>query len=350
MDSLFEKLNKLALFFIIYSLIFITFFKTLPYTLPFVLAILFALILKNPTRYLVNKLKLSNSIASLITSIIFFTVIILLLLYSITALTSELISLTRNISTYIAAQSQNPYELFERFQKYYNNIDPTLLNSIQKSATNAAANIVNSTAKIGMLAGSYVISIISSIPYVAMVIIFTLVATYFFTKDISEKNSDILNTFLPNGASKILYVFNEGKRMLVSYLKSYLLIIFITFAVTLIGFLILNVNYAVLLSVMCAVLDVLPVVGIAAVYIPLAIIYLLSGNYIGGLGLIILYALVFVIRQIAEPRIMSTSLGLHPVAVLAAIFIGLEANGIAGMFFCMFLVVFYNILKKVEVI
>jgi hypothetical protein len=38
------------------------------------------------------------------------------------------------------------------------------------------------------------------------------------------------------------------------------------------------------------------------------------------------------------------------VAVLAAIFIGLKADGISGMVFCIFLVVFYNILKKVKVL
>jgi predicted PurR-regulated permease PerM len=77
---------------------------------------------------------------------------------------------------------------------------------------------------------------------------------------------------------------------------------------------------------------------------------LIGNNYFAGIGLLILYALVFVVRQVAEPRIVSSSLGLHPVSVLAAIFIGLKANGIAGMFFCMFLVVFYNIFKKVNII
>jgi predicted PurR-regulated permease PerM len=98
------------------------------------------------------------------------------------------------------------------------------------------------------------------------------------------------------------------------------------------------------------VLDLLPVLGIPLVYIPLAIMNVLSKNYVTGFGILILYAIVFFVRQIIEPKIMSTSLGLNPLAVLAAIFIGIQAGGIIGMLFCMFLVVFYEIFRKVDVL
>ena len=138
--------------------------------------------------------------------------------------------------------------------------------------------------------------------------------------------------------------------MLLNYFLASLLIIFITFCITLIGFLFLKIKYALVLSVICGLFDILPILGVANIYFPLAIIYIINKNYFAGIGLIILYAIVFIVRQIAEPKIMSSSLGLHPVAVLIAIFIGIEAAGLAGMLFCMFLIVFYNILKKVKVL
>ncbi|MDU1443883.1 MAG: AI-2E family transporter, partial [Clostridium cochlearium] len=55
-------------------------------------------------------------------------------------------------------------------------------------------------------------------------------------------------------------------------------------------------------------------------------------------------------RQILEPKIVSSSLGMHPVSILAAIFIGLKAAGISGMFFCIFLVVFYKVLHNVKIL
>jgi len=94
----------------------------------------------------------------------------------------------------------------------------------------------------------------------------------------------------------------------------------------------------------------LPIFGIGAIYIPLIIIFFISSNYVAALGLLISYIVITIVRQIIEPKIVSSSLGINPVAVLASIFIGLKAYGLVGMLFCMFLVVFYNILKKVEVL
>jgi len=157
--------------------------------------------------------------------------------------------------------------------------------------------------------------------------------------------------FIPSDKSnKLSYIFQETKKMLGNYLLSYTLIIFITFVETIIVFSILRVKYAFLLSLICAIADILPILGIGAIYIPLALVYFFSGKVVTAIVIGVAWALVTVFRQILEPKIVSSSLGLHPVAVLAAIFIGLKASGVAGMFFCIFLVVFYNIMKKVDVL
>lgn len=354
MERLAEKLNKLFLFFLVYSILFILFFKTLPYTLPFVVAIIFALLLQKPTLLLVEKFKFTHSIASLITTFIFFSLIIILFTVSITSISSEIYQLTKTLSEYFSSSKQAPYVYFDNLvttiQKYYNNLDPYIISSIQDSLNSTMLKIANVTASTGVKVINTIFAFASSIPYILMVIVFTLISTYFFTKDISTSGPSLLDRYAPTQTKKITYIFSESKKMLLSYLASYLLIILITFVTTLIGFLILRVKYALVLSLLCAIFDLLPVLGVATIYIPLAFIYLMSGLKFTGFGLIVLYGLVFFVRQITEPRIVSSSLGLHPVAVLAAIFIGLKANGIAGMFFCMFLVVFYNIFKKVNIL
>lgn len=352
MEKTFEKLDKAALFFIIYSIIFFVFFKTLGYTIPFVIALMFAVLLRRPTRFLMNKFKLSSAISSIITTVVFYFVFFLALVLLVTSLISELVTLSKSIAEYINSQNFSITETFEQLQKYYNDLDPTIINALEK-------NLSNITTQAGkMLTGlvnwtvSFVTSILSSIPYLVMLFIFTLISTYFFTKDISAShNTKVLSSHFSKNATKIIYVFNESKKMLSNYLISYLLVVSITFGITLIGFLILGVDYAFVLSLLCAILDLLPVVGMPMVYIPLILIYgFVQHNYFLAVGLTVLYVLVFIVRQIVEPRIVSSSLGIHPVAVLAAFFIGLKANGLIGMIFCLFLVVFYNILKKVEVI
>jgi sporulation integral membrane protein YtvI len=350
LERLFEKFDKLVVFFVLYTIIIIVFSKTLGYTLPFVLAFIFAMILQRPTKYLVKKFKMKNFLASIITTIVFFATIISLLTLGITSLTTELIQLGKNAQVYIANNTPLIYKYFDILKEYYTNLDPSIAKTITDNLSSTVTNLSNlATSVVGIIL-SGVLGFLASVPYIVMVILFTLLATYFFTKDMASAKDKFLNILPSQNTSKMLYVYTEAKKMLGGYAFSYAFIIFCTFLETLIGFSILGVKYAVVLSIISAVVDVMPVLGVGSVYVPLAIIHFLSGKPVLGVGILILYALVFIIRQIIEPRILSSSLGLHPVAVLAAIFIGLKANGIAGMFFCMFLVIFYTIFKKVNVL
>ncbi len=351
MDDLINKIDKIILFLIIYTIVFFIFFGTINYTLPFVLALLCALILKKPTKYIIQKFNLRTSSASLITTIIFFTIIILFLSFAIAILTGEAIQLGKNTQLYISKNSSNIYESFEKLQKYYQNLDPYIINAVEKNFANSITKISNMTVSVTGKIVSLLISVLASIPYIIMVVLFTLLTTYFFTKDIASAPKRILNILPESKANKVWYVYLETKRMLGNYLWSYMLIIGVTFIETIIVFLVFKVKYAIILSFICAIVDILPIFGIGIIYIPLAIIYsFLFQNYITAFGIIASYVLISIIRQIIEPKIVSSSLGINPVAVLAALFIGLKANGVSGMFFCIFLVVFYNIFKKVNII
>jgi len=351
LENIIERIEKTFIFFLVYSLVFFLFFSTLSYTLPFVLAILFALALKTPTRAMINKLKMKPWIASLITTILFFVILITLITLGMTSIVNETISFTKYVPNFISTNSNKFYEyILELSNNLSLQIDPNILNSIKTSFAESTSSIMKSTLNLSTLMIQKTITVLSYIPYIVMVIIFTLITTYFFTKSVSTSSSDAFHSFAPNKGKKIIEIFGQIKKMITNYILSYMLIIFITFLVTFIGFLVLGVNYALILSILCALFDLLPVIGMPVIYFPLAIYNLANGNYFAGVGLLFLYALVFTVRQVVEPKIMSSSLGLNPVAVLAAIFIGLKANGVTGMIFCMFLVVFYNILRKVEVI
>jgi sporulation integral membrane protein YtvI len=351
MHEIIDKFDKLIVFFIAYTIIFFVFFSTLNYTLPFVLALLFALILRKPTEFLIRKLKVNSSLASLISTITLFTIITILLSWGVTILMQEAIQLGKNTQLYISKNSTTIYDSVDNFKQYYTNLDPNIISTLEKNFSSYITKLSNITVQVTGKIVSTLISFLAAIPYILMVVLFTLLTTYFFTKDMTSCKNKLLNILSDHKTNKISYVFSETKRMLGNYLLSYLLIIGLTFLETLIVFLVFKVKYAVMLSIICAVADILPILGIGAIYIPLAIIYFFFiKNYIAAFGIIISYVLVSVIRQIIEPKIVSSSLGIHPVAVLAALFIGLKANGLSGIVFCIFLVVFYNIFKKVDIL
>lgn len=345
-----EKFNKTIIFFVVYTLIFLIFFKTLSYTIPFVLALIFALILKKPTLYLVNKFKFSHTMASLTTCGIFFLTFVVILFFSISSIIQELIQLTKNIQVYFALNPPDFNSLFENITKYYNNLDPMIVNTLKNGFSDVFTKISSATVLITGWLVSFLFNFASMIPYLIMLIIFTIFATYFFTKDLTTTKIKFLTRFSENNTDRLSFILQQVKKMFLNYLVAYSIIIFITFLETLIIFTIFKIKYAFLLAFISAIFDILPVFGIAAVYGPLALITFFQHNFVASVGLLLSWAVIVIIRHIIEPRIVSSSLGLHPVSVLAAIFIGLNVNGVAGMFFCMFFIVFYNIFKKINLI
>ncbi|WP_270474276.1 sporulation integral membrane protein YtvI [Clostridium cochlearium] len=351
MEYLLKKIDKMIVFFIIYTISFLVFFKTLKYSLPFVLAFIFSIILKKPTEFLIKKFNLKNSISSFITTLIFFTIIIFSLYFSTTSLIKEGIDLGKNTQIYISNNSKNISVFLRNLEKYYYNLDPAILKTISNNLLTMLSKVSDYTVVITTKLVQITISFLSYIPYIFMLIIFTLISTYFFTKDLTSAKNKFFSIIPIDKSDKISTILNESKKLLVNYAFSYLIIILITFIETLIGFLILRINYALILSIIAAIFDILPILGIGSIYIPLALVNLfIKKDYFTALGLIIWYLIVTIIRQILEPKIVSSSLGIHPVSILAAIFIGLKAAGISGMFFCIFLVVFYKVLHNVKIL
>ena len=116
------------------------------------------------------------------------------------------------------------------------------------------------------------------------------------------------------------------------YLRAYFLLFLLTLGELLFGFLILRLDYAFLLALLTAILDILPVLGVGTVLLPFAIFSFAAGNVMRAVGLLILYAIITVVRQIAEPHLVGKSLGLHPLLMLVSFYAGLKLFGVLGIF------------------
>ena len=134
------------------------------------------------------------------------------------------------------------------------------------------------------------------------------------------------------------------------YIGSYLLIYFITFLETLIVFSVLGVPYPLVLSIITGIADILPVLGPGTIYIPLGIIYLVQGNYFRAGALIVCWLLITAIRQIIEPKIVSSSINIHPLIVLAGLYFSLVAGNLWILIYVSLLAVCYNFLLRAGIL
>lgn len=115
-------------------------------------------------------------------------------------------------------------------------------------------------------------------------------------------------------------------------IKSYSIIMSITFVELSIGLSILKISNPFLIALAISVFDILPILGAGGVLLPWAIFSLILGNVPLGIGLFILYGVIMVVRQVIEPKIVGQQIGLHPIATLLCMFIGAKLLGVIGLF------------------
>lgn len=342
-----KSLKNFGIFLVIYTVLFVLLYSTSTFTFPFIIAFAIAFMMQPVTRFLRNKLKFKRNIPALLASVIVYIIIFTLLTLLFYSIISEAKQLLMNLSNANLDIIIKPLRnIINEIGIYFQNIDPAF---IEKNSSQLSGIFKNSLDIVGKSLTAF-LSIALSIPMWITVIFIVILSTYFFSRDMTNIKKRVLSIFSESGREKFETVWFQGIKMLTQYAKAYLFIYFLTFIQTLIGFTVLGVKYTVLLSIICAVADVLPVFGIGIIYLPLSLIYLLSGNYFAGIGIIILFVLISSVRQIVEPKIVSTSLGIHPITTLVAIFIGLKTFGLIGMIFFTFLIVFYKVLKNSKIL
>ena len=172
---------------------------------------------------------------------------------------------------------------------------------------------------------------VSVVPRALLFLLVSLISLVYFSLDL-ENIGLRLGSLLPRGAARRLSVFREELFGVIGkYMKSYLLLMLITFSVMLAGFLLLGVDSAFLIAAVVAFLDLLPVIGVGTVLVPWSVISFISGNGALGIGLAVLFVANEVIRQIAEPKILGKNLNMHPILTLAALYIGYALFGLMGL-------------------
>ena len=184
--------------------------------------------------------------------------------------------------------------------------------------------------------------IVASVPGVVLFILVTVIASIYFALDIDRINA-FVKKLLPERILKPLIAFKNGCLTVgAKYIRSYAVLMGITFSVMLVGLLILKRENALLISAIIALLDLLPVIGVGSVLVPWSIVELLLGNTRIGIGLIVLLVVHEFIRQFSEPRIIGKSIGVHPIISLLLLYVGCSVFGIVGILFVPIVAVVLN--------
>ncbi|MCL2604810.1 MAG: sporulation integral membrane protein YtvI [Defluviitaleaceae bacterium] len=171
----------------------------------------------------------------------------------------------------------------------------------------------------------------AAVPDFLINVILTLVSAYFFMAD-RERIFKAVARNCPKGlAGHFRQTGKSFSAALRGYLRAQYILMSMVGIIGIIGLLIIRSPFALLLGLLLAVLDFLPIVGAGSILIPWALISFITSNPSQGVSLLIIYGVITVTRQVLQPKILGDQIGVHPLVSLMSIFIGFRLFGLLGL-------------------
>lgn len=168
-------------------------------------------------------------------------------------------------------------------------------------------------------------------PRALMTVGVLIVACLYLSADYDQVMKGLARLLSPSWRKRASALQTKLFEIVLGYTRAYGILLALTFLEVLTGMVILRQPYGFLIAVCVALIDILPVLGAGIVLIPWGLISLAGGRIGFGVGLLILYGVMTVIRQLVEPRLVGGSIGLHPLCSLLAMFAGFWCFGALGM-------------------
>jgi sporulation integral membrane protein YtvI len=303
----------------------------LRFFMPFVIGWIIALIANPLVQFLEKRVKIHRKHSSAIILILVISAIVAITVLIISLLVKEVRSLMDDMPVIIENVKLQFDELTQailRFSKTLPANVQTMINNLIEGVGNYASNLSQQMEPLTMRkAGNFVQNIAEG--FLGLIVI--ILSAYFFAAGRNDINSKLKKSIPESITSYWHLIFDNFKAAFGGYFKAQFKIMFVVTIIMFIGFEILKVGYSFLFALGIAFLDVLPVFGTGAVLWPWAIIDVLTGNYIRAIGLVIIYLICQVLKQILQPKMVGDSIGLNPLATLFFMFVGYRIYGVFGM-------------------
>lgn len=212
---------------------------------------------------------------------------------------------------------------------FFLNLDvpPELRDMLENGLTSGAESMKELLGTMAMGLGTG----LSSVPEVLMFVVIAALATFFVLKD-QVMIINFLEKALPEDVmKKITTITRRLFDTLLGFLRGYAILTTITASITVIGLSLMGIESSVMLGIIIAVLDIIPVIGSGIVFVPWMAVDLVTGQYLQAFELMALWTGVGIVRQLSEPKIVGDNIGLHPLVSLLSMYAGLKAGGFFGM-------------------
>lgn len=325
MKERWHRHKPLIVFWAGYTVVFVIAARLAAYIMPIVIAAVIAVMMKPVYDFFIRRFRFQPA---------FNATAITLLVYG------ALLGMAGFLLYLILRQS---ISLFERFGYLFRDFfsSPEVYNQLRDGLLKG--NLLSTVTDIAS-------SVFRIVPTVITFVIFTFVLTVFLLNHLRSIKALLLDRAGERCRPVVARVLATGYRVVRRFIRSYVILYLITFAEAAFIFWLTGVEYPLAFGFITAVADILPVLGPGTVYVPFAVMFFLQGKYIPAIALLVFFIVTSVLRQILEPKLVSDTVKVHPLAVMAAIYFSIVAMNIWILFYVVTLIVVYKVLAQAGVL
>ncbi len=298
------------------------------YLLPFLIGLLLAVIVQRPAKFIATKTKLSKRLVSVVLVVVLYLATISLIAAICVFIYEKASDFVLTLPQYISVIGSTVSDLSAKFSNVLNDLPQEIVTAVNAFPETIVSRLTEFATT--FLSGSATV-VAKNAPSLLITVIVTVVASCYLAKDYDS----IMRFVHSNISERASLIIRDTKEIffqsVLKLLKSYFLLMMITFAELSVGLLIIGIKKPVAVAGIIAFVDLLPVLGTGAVVIPWSIISLITGNIWRGIGLALLYLVITIVRNFLEPKIIGDQVGLYPLITLLALFVGLRLFGLFGM-------------------
>lgn len=305
--------------------------RLLVFFMPFVVGWIIAMLANPLVRFMERRLKMVRRHSSMLLIITAIALVVTGGYFALSAIARELYSFLEMLPNIYGAFLEDLEEIRENLQGVSTRVPPQLREgaaSLTTSLTESLGDLVSAIGKPTVAAAG---TVARNIPNALIHVIFAILSAYFFIAE-RDRIVQAVRERIPEWIRlKWHFITEKFRRAIGGYFKAQFKIMGVVALILFVGFLILKIRYAILLAILIAILDFLPFFGTGTALIPWAVLKVLSADYQFAVGLIIIYLVSQLVRQLIQPKIVGDSIGLDPLSTLFFMFIGYKVSSIFGM-------------------
>ncbi|OPY56097.1 MAG: pheromone autoinducer 2 transporter [Pelotomaculum sp. PtaU1.Bin035] len=338
-----DTITNIAIFVATIGIVVIAIKLVIPYFLPFLLGLIMAVMME-PLVNLFLWLRMPRAWATGMALIIAMGSFFAIMWFIISKLVIELAKFLANMPLYTRMFKSLSFTLAYKLQSLTEGLPPEFVFHMNKN-TEMLTQLFSD--RLSLIVRE-VLKIITSLPNQLLLIVIILIASFFLSKDLKKIKRRVVISIPAHLHNKVKVMADDIYRATIGFIKAQIILSSIASLAILVGLAILHTEYVVTIALLGGIVSPIPVLGVGALFIPWIAYNLLIGNNYLAVGLLILFAVVVVVKHSLEPKILGENIGIDPLSVLIALYVGYKALGAYGFILGPFILITYNALQKAK--